>query len=247
MDEVVQSHYRRLADQYDEFLQYSPDFVRTLTAKMVRMLDLRPTDRLVDLGCGTAIYSADVLEQVPLRQPVTGVDPFPEMLERIPDGVRVTPLCMGAVEFSELPGEYDKVLVKEAVHHVTDRPALFRNLHRRLPPGGILLLVHVPPRLDYPLFEKALRRCEEWHADPDELAKQLDAAGFRVERDAVDYPLAIPRDMYFRMVQNRYMSVLSSFSDEEIQEGLVEMEHRYGDRTVLEYNDHFDYLAATRL
>lgn len=246
MDDVVRTHYRRLANQYDEFLLYSPEFVRTLTEKMVRLLGLRPGDRLVDLGCGTAMYSRDILRQVALEDPVTGVDPFPEMLKRIPDDAHVTPLCMGALEFSQLPGAYNKVLVKEAVHHIDDRPTLFRNLYRNLPSGGVLLLVHVPPRLEYPIFERALRRCEEWHADPDELTEQLETAGFHVTRDAVDYPHAIPKETCFRMVAGQYMSVLSSFSDEEIHEGLAEMEERYAGRTTLEFNDHFDYLAAAK-
>ena len=244
MQSVVETHYRRLAQQYETFLYYSPDFVRQLTAKMIAMLRLRETDTLVDLGCGTGMYSLDILKQVRLQHPIVGVDPFAEMLSQMPEDAPIVRLPMDAVDFSERPGRYDKVLIKETIHHVRDKERLFRNLHERLNPGGILLLVHVPPKVQYPLFEQALRRCEQWHADPELLVRLLGEAGFRVERDSLDYPHAIPKDKYFQMVEACYMSVLSSFNEDEIREGLAEMERTYADRSMLEFVDHFDYLAA---
>jgi SAM-dependent methyltransferase len=245
-DATVAQHYRRLAAQYDEFLCYSPQFVRTLTSTMIEKLDLRGSDRFVDLGCGTAMYSIDIVGQVPLSNPIIGVDPFPEMLGRIPPDAPVTRVALGALAFSAQPGTYDKILMKEAVHHEEDRAALFANLHARLAPGGRLLLVHVPPTLDYPLFDKALRRAEQWHADPDELVTLLTRAGFAVDRDAVEIRHAIPRRRYFQMVESRYMSVLSSFSAEEIAEGLREMEEKYGVLETLVFTDHFDYIMAAK-
>jgi SAM-dependent methyltransferase len=175
-----------------------------------------------------------------------GVDPLPKMLGRIPPDTPVTRVRLGALAFSAQPATYDKILMKEAVHHEEDRAALFANLHARLAPGGRLLLVHVPPRLDYPLFHKALRRAEQWHADPGELVTLLTRAGFAVDRDAVEIRHAIPRRRYFQMVENCYMSVLSSFSAEEIAEGLREMGEKYGALETLVFTDHFDYITAVK-
>jgi SAM-dependent methyltransferase len=246
MTDVVTEHYQRLGDRYDEFLYYSPEFVRALTTKMIEMLELAPDDLFVDLGCGTGMYSIDIIEQVPLKADVIGVDPFVEMLRRIPPEARIKGVVQDALAFSAEPGEYDKVLMKEAIHHVEDRRSLLANLHRRLRPGGRLLLVHVPPKLQYPLFRRALERCERWHADPDELERLMLDAGYAVERDALDYPHAIPKDIYFAMVKNQYMSVLSSFSSEEISAGLAEMSETYADRAVLEFIDHFDFILGIR-
>lgn len=75
MTDIVDAHYRRLSTRYDEFLLYSPDFVGALTSKMIEMLELQPDEVIVDLGCGTGIYSNDILRQVPLKTEVVGVDP----------------------------------------------------------------------------------------------------------------------------------------------------------------------------
>jgi ubiquinone/menaquinone biosynthesis C-methylase UbiE len=246
MTDVVTEHYQRLASRYDDFLYYSPEFVRALTTKMIEMLELAPGDVLVDLGCGTGMYSIDILEQVPLEAEVIGVDPFVEMLRRIPPGARIKGVAQDALTFSAGLGEFDKVLIKEAIHHVEDRRSLLDNLRRRLRPGGRILLVHVPPKLQYPLFRRALERCERWHADPDQLEALMLEVGYAVEREALDYPHKIPKETYFAMVENQYMSVLSSFSSEEIGAGLAEMRETYADHTVLEFVDHFDFILGIR-
>lgn len=244
--EVVDEHYKNLADNYDVFLKYSPDFVRKLTSKMIGKLALAPSDVFVDLGGGTGIYSADILEQVRLEHPVILVDPFEEMLAHAPDTPRFRKVPMDALTFAAQPGDYDKILIKEAVHHVAsdDRPRLFADLRDRLKPGGRLLLVHVPPDLDYPLFAEALERSLHWHANPDELVRQLRGAGFSAERERLVYRHRLPKETYFTMVRARYMSLLTSFDRAELEAGLAEMAKRYQERDILEFDDRFDYLTA---
>jgi trans-aconitate methyltransferase len=246
MKDVLDTHYTRLANDYDDLLYYSPTFVRTLTAKMIENLQLKTSDTLVDLGCGTCIYSLDILKQIPLKEPVIGVDAYPEMLAKIPDDAPIRRIAMGGLEFSKRPGRYDKILIKEAIHHVAERDELFGNLYQRLAPRGTLLLVHVPPKVQYPLFQKALERCLVWHADPNELTSQLQHAGFQVRRDTVEFTHAMPKQHYFKMVQSCYMSALTSLSEDELREGLIEMENKYRDLEILEFVDHFDYLTAIR-
>jgi ubiquinone/menaquinone biosynthesis C-methylase UbiE len=246
MKEVLDKHYQRLAKDYDDFLYYSPEFVRTLTSKMIDKLQLKEDDVLVDLGCGTGMYSLDILKQIKLKNPILGVDPYPEMLAAIPDDAPIEPIAMDGLDFAKESRSYDKVLIKETVHHIAERDELFTNIYKNLNPGGILLLVHVPPNVQYPLFEKALNRCLNWHANPDELTKQLKTAGFSVERDAVDYQHSLPKEKYFKMVEGCYMSALTSLSDEDIQEGIAEMEQKYKDQSMLEFIDHFDYLTAVK-
>lgn len=242
--DVVHRHYQHVADTYDNYLSYEGDFVRSLAAAMVKKLDLRPGDRFVDLGGGTGLYTAAILDQVPLERPPLLVDPVAEMLDRAPDDLAAERVHADALAFATRPETYDKVLMKESVHHIDDRTLLFERLRDCLTPGGALLLVHVPPDIDYPLFDAALDRARTWHADPDELVTLLHRVGLRVERDAFEYRHSIPKTQYFAMVENRYMSVLSTFDDSEMRAGLAEMGERYADVDTLEFTDRFDLIAG---
>lgn len=242
----VAEHYRRIAERYTDYLSYSDEFVPTLAAKMIAMLDLQPTDHFVDLGGGSGIYTAAILDQLTLDSPPLIVDYFAEMLEQVPNDLPAAKACMGALEFAAEPRRYDKVLIKETIHHVEDRALLVERLFHNLRPGGALLLVHVPPDLDYPLFDAALRRARSWHADPDELTSIMEAVGFRTDRDAVDWRHRLPQERYRQMVASRYMSVLSSFSDDELRAGLDEMAERWAGVEVLDFVDHFDFIVGRK-
>lgn len=246
MQNVIDEHYKRLAKDYNHYLYYSTAFIRKLTQKMIQKLKLNPNDLFVDLGGGTGMFSLDIHKQVSLKYKSLCVDPYKEMLEQIPENRHLRPLCFDALMFSRMPFEYNKVLIKEAIHHVQERDVLFSNLYERLPKEGRLLLVHVPPKLEYPIFKKALDRALNWHADPKELELQLKNGGFEVENDFIAFNHKIEKEHYFQQVRDRFMTVLSSFSDEEITEGLEEMEAKYRDKTELEFTDHFDFITAVK-
>ena len=57
----IQNHYQTLANKYDKFWGSSPEFINFLTQKIIESLKLVSTDILVDLGCGTGIYSQAII------------------------------------------------------------------------------------------------------------------------------------------------------------------------------------------
>lgn len=245
-DRVTENWQPAEADNGGSALIYTDFFVRLLTSKMIEMLRLVPEDSFVDLGSRTGIFSRDILEQVALERPMTFVDPMPEVLAGVPRDERIDCVQMDVPGFSEEPHAYDKVLMKEALYHVDDKEALFRNIYERMAPGGVLLLVHMPPEMECPLFTKALERARQWHADPDAVARLLEEIGFEVERDRLDYRHRVPKQAYFDLVRERYLPVLTTFTAAELHEGVREMERTFAGEDTLEFTDHFDFIAARK-
>ena len=83
------------------------------------------------------------------------------MLEKITANSRLHPLEMDGVKFSQKPGTYNKIFLKEAINYIEEKLLLFQNLWQRLTPGGIFLLLLLPPTIEYPLFAKALELYEK--------------------------------------------------------------------------------------
>jgi hypothetical protein len=120
-----------------------------------------------------------------------------------------------------------------------------RGLADRLAPGGRLLVVTLPPRLDYPLFDAALDRFAERHPEPEGIADAMRAAGLETETAIEEFPVSADRDQYIGLVRNRWMSVLSTFADEELARGLDEMRERYPQRE-LHFVDRVAFVSGTR-
>jgi ubiquinone/menaquinone biosynthesis C-methylase UbiE len=242
----TQEHYDRLAPVYDQNWAYSPEFLKWMSACILDRLRVDAGDRVLDVGCGTGLYTRRLAERAGL---VMCVDPSARMLEQIPDDPRLVPVQASAedlvVDSPLLPlNQFEAILVKEAIHHVTDRPAVIVQLAGLLAPGGRLLVVMLPTKIDYPLFQAAHDRFTELQPDPEAIATAMADAGLTVKLSYEEFPLAFPTERYLAMVRDRYMSLLSTFDDDELAAGIEEIRGRYpGER--VEFKDRFAFVLGT--
>jgi ubiquinone/menaquinone biosynthesis C-methylase UbiE len=244
--EETQAHYDRLAPVYDQNWAYSPDFLEWMSECVLSRLRVKSGDRVLDMGCGTGLYASRIAQHT---ESVVCADPSVRMLEQIPDDPRLVAVQASAEDLVVgsplLPvDQFEAILVKEAIHHVTDCSAIINGLARLLAPGGRLLVVMLPRRIDYPLFQAAHARFTELQPDPEAIATAMADAGLAVELSFDEFPLAFPTERYLEMVRDRYMSLLSTFGDDEVAAGIEEIRRRYpGER--VEFKDRFVFVLGT--
>ncbi|MGW3625686.1 class I SAM-dependent methyltransferase [Streptomyces sp. NPDC000880] len=248
----VRGHYEELAAEYDEHWIYGSDYVHWMSERIAEVLRLGPTDRIADIGSGTGLFAREVAKQLQPRHPILCVDPSEAMLRQLgtPPRADLTPIVASAEDIAErrtrLPYEQlDAMWLKESVHHVADPAHTLRGLADRLAPGGRLLVVMLPASIQYPLFKAALARFEELQPDPAVVEGHLRAAGLEAGLSYVGHELRIDRDKYLGMVRARYMSLLSTFSDNEIEKGIEEMRVAHPE-PVLVFPDRFAFVLGRR-
>lgn len=246
-DDVTRAHYDRLADKYDENWAYSPEFIRWMTDAILTRLHPQPADLVMDLGCGTGLYARGLAERA---STVVCADPSPAMLAKLPADERLVPLHASAEDLAEgrlaPPHDgYDAILLKEVLHHVADPSRVLAGLTDLLRPGGRILVVMLPTVIDYPLFEAALKLFRERQPDPEEIATAMRRSGLRAELTYDEFPLAFSVERYTRMVRDRYMSLLSSFDDAEIEAGISEILRRHPGPE-LRFLDRFAFVLGTK-
>lgn len=112
-----------------------------LRAVVVRVLDSRPGDRLLDLGCGEAPYLDAATETSELGL-VACLDTSVEMLGRARQR-RCRPVALQAtLEALPLrPAAWDRVLAAHSLYHSDDPHRVLRRLPTLLRPGGRLCVV----------------------------------------------------------------------------------------------------------
>ena len=242
----LESHYAKLADIYDDLWFYSDDFVSHISSETIKRLDLLPDDKFVDLGCGTGIYAKEIQQTVKFNTDVICSDFSSDMLAQIPKGIGLKTVHMDSIDFVLQPINYSKIFIKEMVHHIDDKERLFRGVFNQLEPKGKFLLLLLPPTIDYPLFQKAISLYEKHQPHYQGLDDLLTKIGFETKVDFINYQLEIEKEIYFTMVKERYMSLLSSFSDEEINIGLEEMSIKYETETVLKFSDRFVAILSSK-
>jgi 2-polyprenyl-3-methyl-5-hydroxy-6-metoxy-1,4-benzoquinol methylase len=246
-ENVTRDHYARLAANYDQNWTHSPAFMEWLTARIGQYLEIASTDIVADIGCGTGLYSRGLAGKA---SAVVCVDPSEPMLAQVPRSDRLLPVAASMQDVASgqvtLPhGRFDAILLKEVLHHVSagERPEVIAGLAGLLRPGGRMLVVMLPARISYPLFGAALELFARQQPDPVGVADEMRAAGLAVSVADESFHLAFESARYVQMVRNRYMSLLSHFSDAEIEAGITEILQAHpGDE--IAFDDTFAFITG---
>lgn len=244
----IDDHYQRLADTYERNWADRPKYVAWMADRLMEWLSPASGERIADIGSGTGLFLGRLMETASARTPVLCVDPSQPMLDGLPDDPRLLPLCATAEQISsgEVPMPYDMVdafVFKEAIHHVRDISGTLRGLAERLRPGGRILVVTLPRRLDYPLFPAALERFAQHQPEPATIAAAMRDAGLETEHRTEEYHVEIDREHWIGLVRNQWMSVLSTFSDDELAAGIEEIRDRHPEEE-LTYTDRFAFIRG---
>ncbi|MDB1087785.1 methyltransferase domain-containing protein [Streptomyces sp. ACA25] len=248
MDEHVEDHYTHLAETYDSTWAHRPDYLDWMEEQIHSRLSLSDERRLADIGAGTGLFLRRLMRHAAPGRPIVCVDPSRAMLDRLPSDPRLVPVRATAEELAgggvELPwSTFDGIIIKEAVHHFTALESTMAGLAGLLAPGGQILVVTLPPRIGYPLFPEALDRFAAGHPEPRQVEEALRAAGLRTATEFAAFPVRIDRGLWMKLVEGRWMSVLSSFTEAELTAGLQWIaEHHPG--PTLEFDDRFAFITG---
>jgi SAM-dependent methyltransferase len=126
--------FDRLAPQYDEVLP----FFASMAAQVAAAVPFAPGTRVLDLGAGTGVLTAQALARGSL---VTAVDAAPAMVARLRrEHPRAAAMVMDAHQLAFADASFDLVTACFVMHLLDDPGAAAREARRVLAPGGLLAL-----------------------------------------------------------------------------------------------------------
>jgi cyclopropane fatty-acyl-phospholipid synthase-like methyltransferase len=248
---TTSSHYAKIANHYNHafFHGDSINYQNGVLQKVLHHLQLKISDQVVDIGCGTGTFTSALYNLIEFNQEIIGVDLSPEMLTHANTLKGIKTHCSDAVSFSQSHEyQYDKALMMGIIHHIdlAELPRLYKGIFQQLHKGGRFLTLTRPNIVHYPFFQAALDIWPQFQPDSELYVQFQKDAGFSVNCQTYDYPIQISKMQWFEMIKNRFWSTFSHFNDEELQAGLMELENKYAEAEVLNFVDTLVFIEALR-
>lgn len=151
----VSDQNARVLDQFRQQAEAYAALVNTAAAPskdpLIQMLAPRPTDRVLDVGCGTGQFAVAIAPHVAA---VIGVDLTPEMLAKArAEQARagVANVDWRLADSTALPvadGAFDIVTSRSMLHHAADPAATLAEMRRACVPGGRIAVLDLTPAPD---------------------------------------------------------------------------------------------------
>jgi SAM-dependent methyltransferase len=167
--------------------------------------------RAFDAGCGPGLYAEELIARG--ARAVHGVDASPTMValarQRVPDHARFRVHDLAQPLAWIEPGSFDLAVMALVIHHLDDRIAALRELHRILTPAGALVMsTHHPTRdwlrqggsyFDVEVVEETWSRgwnIRYWRLPLTNTVAEFTDAGFVIERLIEPLPTPQMADQY---------------------------------------------------
>jgi len=142
------------ASLYDE----KHSFVWKMAAGLLYLLEAKPNEQILDIGCGTGHLTAQIAAT---GARVTGIDRSPEMIEQARAAYpAITFELMDARELS-FPDKFDAVFSNAVLHWITDPEPPVAAISSMLKPGG-RFVAEFGGKRNIEKLMSALRRA--WHS-----------------------------------------------------------------------------------
>jgi ubiquinone/menaquinone biosynthesis C-methylase UbiE len=141
-DQKLQQEFNQwaAAGRGDEMEDHHSD----ITDQTIALMNIQPSDRILDLGCGTG-WASRRLARMANAGEVVGLDVADEMLHRAEEASsefnNIRYVWGSAENIPALDGLFTKVLSVESFYYYADQNKALRELRRVMAPGGQLFIL----------------------------------------------------------------------------------------------------------
>ena len=195
----------------------------------MKSLDLKPHHVVADIGSGNGFIAESIFESFALKTPVWCVDPSAEMQEVARKRNGTYPIEQTAELFFSDPKIsqcFDTVVAVFSAHHFVDPNTVYEKIFRSLRPCGSFvefdLLKHGHPIL-FKIAEKGYNSYFQKVREGKEVFREMKFKG-KFSQEEFTYAWSLTKSKLYEMFRRRYVSTFYQLTDEQIEEGIKELE-----------------------
>ena len=212
----------------------SKDYIQSFNKFLIKQVKLNSKSKILDIGCGRGKILGTLSTKLKLIRKPSGID----IINHKDKDKRIKFKKIDASNFfKKNQSKFDLILIKQTIHllNLKEIKKLLILSKKNLSQGGKIIIFTLDTvKNELPTFKlmktkliKSLKR--------DNRILKLVTKLYPYKKKKFIYKVNIIKKKYLKMVQKRYISTLLTFTKQEIQKGMNEINIKYGNN--IKFND----------
>ena len=202
-------------------------YILSLTHFLRKKINFTKKINILDVGCGRGKIIFTLSKKYQMTNLPLGID----IVEHKDVKKKIRFIKINALKYlSKNKEKFDVILFKQSIHFfkVTEIKKILIASKRNLRPNGkIIILALYPKRIHWPLFKvfklKLMKSLKK-----DEIILNLIKSSFKKYKiNYFTFKVKITRDLYIKMIKNRFNSCLLNLTSKELKKGIEEIKKNY--------------------
>lgn len=139
------NHFDTIAEVFNRIWYFSDEYKNFVITHIINNLALTHRDILADIGGGTGSFTTRLKNEAKVQKAYC-IEPSSAMCDEASKLANITAISTDAHGFLVQKISFSKVLLKEVIHHITQRERFWHNTYEALPQGENCLLSPVPDK-----------------------------------------------------------------------------------------------------
>ena len=213
----------------------SKDYIKSFNSFLLKQIKLNKNSQILDIGCGRGKILGSLSSRLRLKSKPIGVD-----IEQHNDrDKRIIFKKIDAIKYlKNEKKKFNLILIKQTIHFLN-----FREINKLISlckirlkkDGKILIFTLETKRNEIPTFLLMKKRLKNSFNRDKKIFAYLSKLYPSIKKKNFSFKVKISTKKYIKMITNRYISTLLTMSNNQILNGIDEINSSY--RKILNFND----------
>jgi len=213
----------------------SQKYIHSLNSFLLKQVKLDKNSRILDIGCGRGKILANLSLKLKLSNKPIGLD-----IENHRDkSKKIIFKKIDALSYIfKTKITFDLILIKQTIHLLKKGQILklLKICRKKLNPNGKIIIMSLDPKKnEIPTFNLMKKKLNVSLKKDKKLFNLICKNNPQIIIKKFIYQVKISKTKYLKMIDNRYISTLLNFSDNQIINGLIEIKNKY--KNILKFKD----------
>ena len=210
----------------------SETYILRLNHFLKKQINFNKEIKILDIGCGRGKIISTLSNKYQMNNLPLGID-----IVKHPDvGKKIKVIKINALKYlSKTKLKFDVILFKQSIHFfkLTEiRKILSISKNKLRPKGKIIILALHPKQNHWPLFKVFKSKLIKSLKKDEEILNLIKSSFKKYKINYFAFKVKITRNLYLRMINNRFNSCLLNLSLKELKTGIEEIKKKYKKKLV---------------